>query len=733
MERQPKLHYKKNSYEHGKSFVDKMNMPEKTNPEGLPDVNYDLLLGNRGLWKNKILEIFGQETITQFEELLPKLTLRGYRRPFTLFLLEHKRPRRRCRKKLNETENQKLYGELNTKVADVWRKLKDDKKAVYNNKSKNEKILYNLEFFIVNQILFLGYDGITHNCVNSDQKIYEVKRRLEIYNDYMQGIPFPQDIDKLLSDEWGELSIDDRKAYVEKFKRIQSLIKDAENLKIKFVYRIFEKEKSIENNEENNVINIWGELDNLEKEHYYQIKHKQICEDEILSNVKCLIKNEYMEAPSQPSGMFEEDIKNNFLSCNKIGFESSYELWINSPQEIKTLYEEKYKRKLIAYNFMKIIKDTITNKNEKDQIPKVNLNKLRLEIMNEKLDDGQKIEEKDFKIRYKSLNKEEKKEIDKEVKKRRKALKHSIKKNIILDIKRKRFSSVEIYAKEHPIEMQLELNNKDGRSYMEIAKGLFNNLKDEEKMLYQKKRLELNLDLLNRHAEKNNKGFINKNEFDWYYKKHVTHKPQDAQFAYDINDKQNKQDKILWNINSINLIVDNKINVINNINKVDNGGNGNKNSIYKINEEFNVNNIISEIGQCMVNKIKTNKENILIDNNNKTYDINIEISSLNNKPVVQTITGIESINKNKEEIDNNNNSKLNEEERELMDLEEITSQEIEEKKIKTNIKTKKLEKAENKKKNALKSRYRGENLIPESKRNILKADNTHNKNIRRRK
>ena len=78
----------------------------------------------------------------------------------------------------------------------------------------------------------------------------------------------------------------------------------------------------------------------------------------MLTITKALINRKYIKKPGTPSKLFQIDFQNNFcpLKKNKYSIQIINELWKRASQNLKKLYEEKFRRLNLEYEYMQIVK-----------------------------------------------------------------------------------------------------------------------------------------------------------------------------------------------------------------------------------------------------------------------------------------------------------------------------------------------------------------------------------------
>ena len=450
-----------------KTFVKNVNSSKKKIINNLPKYDANILISNLSLWKYKLKEIYGEELISQFESLFDKIELRKGTSGFTQFRNKKHENKTKPAIKPCENKNRENFGKSNIEDKKEWTTVDVNIKKDYKKNCLRKNHIFNLEFFLVNNLLFLGYDPIEKRFLCSAKNIFFVYVKLVVLKHLYEESEFNIDIENNIEQQWLKLTEGEKAFYYNKKAKLENLINEINSFDIPNVITLYKND--IKNNNDIKLSNKnysyylkqWKLLDDSIKEKYYQQKEKFIAINEIIININKIKNFEVINSPYQPSQLFIKDLKNNFIAYKNINIEKCDELWNECDQSIKQLYEEKYSRSIIEYNLIRIIKEKIKNHVVKILTGKINYNEIKLNYIN-KINNtiNNTLSKQELKEKIYNLNEEQTRELNSIIRKARNNSKKNILDKIRFDISQKNFSEQIIFAKENATKVLPMLTSK---------------------------------------------------------------------------------------------------------------------------------------------------------------------------------------------------------------------------------------------------------------------------------
>ena len=665
--RQRQIYYGKGarnkSLDNAKTFVKNVNSSKKKLINNLPKYDTNILIHNLSLWKNKIKEIYSEEVILQFETLFDKIELKKGTSGFTQFRNKKHENKEQPLIKPCENKNRENFGKSNIEDRNEWKNIDENIKKDYRTNCLKKNIIFNLEFSLVNNLLFLGYDPIEKRFKCSAKNIYFVHVKIVLLKFLYDGFELNEDYKSIMEQLWLKLNEEEKALYFNKKEKLNNLIKEINSFSIPNVVKLYkddiknnnaQKEKSYNNSI---YLKAWKLLDNSKKEKYYQKKEQLIAINEIILNILKIKNFEFLNSPYQASQLFIKDLKNNFIAYKNINIENGAELWTKCAQSIKQSYEKKYLRLIIEYNFLKLIKEKIKNYVVKKIKVKRNYNEIKINFLNKINNTNIQLTKKEIKEKINNLNEEQKRELRRLLRQARKESKKDVLNKIRFEITQKNFSAKNVFDKENMSKVlsvfsRIKQDNKDKEinevksevknnskksddSNKTIMYSLYKSLNETEKAKYIGKRIFLNK-LRQKRLEQLEKNFYYEiDEYEWYFRKGFKYIPENPSLAKALLNDVDKKDKIkedevdeeeeeeedMYDINEQNedeeeneSIKDKKkekINMEKIIKKNESKGKKSTNEINKIN-------------------LKENKDEIDIDLNYKKNEYNSDINNHNN-------------------------------------------------------------------------------------------------------
>ena len=563
-----------------KTFVKNVKSSKKKNINNLPKYDANILISNLSLWKNKLKEIYGEELISQFESLFDKIELRKGTSGFTQFRNKKHENKTKPAIKPCENKNRENFGKSNIEDKKEWTTVDVNIKKDYKKNCLRKNHIFNLEFFLVNNLLFLGYDPIEKGFLCSAKNIFFVYVKLVVLKHLYEESEFNIDIENNIEQQWLKLTEGEKAFYYNKKAKLENLINEINSFDIPNVITLYKND--IKNNNDIKLSNKnysyylkqWKLLDDSIKEKYYQQKEKFIAINEIIININKIKNFEVINSPYQPSQLFIKDLKNNFIAYKNINIEKCDELWNECDQSIKQLYEEKYSRSIIEYNLIRIIKEKIKNHVVKILTGKINYNEIKLNYIN-KINNtiNNTLSKQELKEKIYNLNEEQTRELNSIIRKARNNSKKNILDKIRFDISQKNFSEQIIFAKENATkvlpmltskinkanknkkaelliqeineENTMEINNTiksndSTKSIMYHVSRLYNSLSEEEQIKYIGKKIFLNQLRQKRINQLEKNLYYEIDEYEWYFQKGFKNIPENPTYAKAILDEDIK-------------------------------------------------------------------------------------------------------------------------------------------------------------------------------------------------
>ena len=133
-------------------------------------------------------QVYVEALIDKIETLFGRFTLVNGRAPFTIYrdeLIAMRKNELNERKEkgemvdeiqLTNTENRNLFGENNTNDKELWKSLDPEIKEAYTKKSKREKKMFRIEYFLIKTLLFFSYNPLAKKFRLGPQEIYKVEK-----------------------------------------------------------------------------------------------------------------------------------------------------------------------------------------------------------------------------------------------------------------------------------------------------------------------------------------------------------------------------------------------------------------------------------------------------------------------------------------------------------------------------------------------------------------------------
>jgi hypothetical protein len=451
-------------------------------------INEKILCLALNMWKNPLYQIMNSEYVDFIEKTIYKCNLKPPRKPYPLFVGEN----------FNNVKGKTELKEVNSALGEKWRSLTKKEKEPYRIKSKKEFDEYRKDLYVINFVLFFGYDGVEKKQM-TDYRYFKATKIIECKN--KGELKRPKFYTNELRKQWQNIDYDTKNACVDGARDFKSWVNKSLKLKKESAQILFmdEQIEKIGNSANINICDMAKEWDNLseeKKKEYHGKFFKYYMENELLLNVFDL--NQYDVKKKSPSAfkLFKKDLETLYDQKNQLSIMSIYSLWNKLERGTRDLYRKKSKRLKLAYKYRKIvIQKRLTNLGNLTFYKVTGFNiYIKSGDGKKLLDEG--VSKNTLKYLYNTkeyIQKEyeekvEKKEINNEGKK-------IIKKNGILHPLKTPPSEFEIFYNKNKEKIMNNITYKSTNNFMKSASILFKKLKDNNNINeYIKKRFEYKKD-----------------------------------------------------------------------------------------------------------------------------------------------------------------------------------------------------------------------------------------------
>ena len=359
------------STQHIQAFAKNLNLNIKL-PENvkIPDIDYDYLIYCNNLWRNVLVNIYENEKGNFICDKLLEVNIEKKRNKFHLFCIDKKEEENKLEQNkekeiVSAKENRNLFILKNKDNVNSWNDFKSQSiDNDYTIKAEFESFTYENIKTIINEFLFLGYEGEIlyrdKNKQNKKERVYfRVFRTFVRLDHYLTKKTVPKKYKNFKQYSralWKKLSKDKKELYKKYETRIQLLIDKAKMMKDKSPIELYYEDMKNKNYEDNEIVQ-WPFLDNNVKFDYIKKKFEEIKSKEILYNVLNLFLCKSPDKCTNEFKLFEIDIKYlypEFCDISSVIISSIYD---KAPQELKASYVNLFKiKKLSEYYGTKQIK-----------------------------------------------------------------------------------------------------------------------------------------------------------------------------------------------------------------------------------------------------------------------------------------------------------------------------------------------------------------------------------------
>ena len=417
----------------------------------------------------------------KIELIIKNITLKRPRNPYTQFVMKEKE--KLAPKNKNGKYNIK---ELNLKLSEEWKKLKDSEKKKYQKLYEEEKAKFKSDILVVRHYLFKDFNENLQR-VPTAYRLYLNEKLIEGFQNHLD----PKIIKKEAMYQWEKMSEEEKNVYEEKknentnwFIKVMK-IKEITPITLFIQKKVEEaKEKDMEPPKVEEIGPAWKMLTKNEKKTYEIYAQELSDEKEKLNDIYDIVNG---IKPKKPVGAFKMFLQEKVKKGEKISLQDAIKIWRKLSEDEKDKYLKKSHRCILAYKYKKMI----FQKKIKKIYPKKPKGPLQQFLKEKK---GIKPPNREkwltyWTTVYKKLTIEEKKKYEEKCKKARETYKKKMEKfeDKIFDIPKKPISAYLMYVHNRMIELQNQKPNEHSSNLLKIIDEEWKNDKATNKEEYIKK------------------------------------------------------------------------------------------------------------------------------------------------------------------------------------------------------------------------------------------------------
>ena len=320
----------------------KKNLIENIDLDLLP-IKYDKL------WQDIIKDIYNIDSAVNLDDILKNINIDEPVNSYVIFS-KHELS------KFNFEESIDKFNIKKSELVNKWNNMTDKEKIPYELKSGENCSNYNKNMALINKYLFLGI-----NCFK--------KKNISEFDFYLLDDIIKDDKNRLkehmitkAKKKWEIVNNKIKNNYINIKNKILKYLNNLENIEVRTGLDLYIKENFEENKNKEEYEKEWNSLSINKKHIYIQKAYIENIKNEILLNIKEVIKDKIeIKKQFEPLKLFKDDL----IELYEININDDIsELWDNLEENIKELYKIKSHRlNLMIYNKNAMIKKKKDKKN----------------------------------------------------------------------------------------------------------------------------------------------------------------------------------------------------------------------------------------------------------------------------------------------------------------------------------------------------------------------------------
>ena len=285
----------------------------------------------------------------ELDEILENITLKRPRNPYTYFCLDEVDKFKKKNK--GEKINLKTFS---GECAEKWKKLGEKDIKKYKDKFEEDKMRYRKDLETVRHHLFMDYNDVVHRPPTA--------YRLFLNERLREGFDKNEDptiVKKKASEDWRQMSLDDKAEYMDKKKENDKWFDKAQKTRkvtplTMFVQKALDaaREKNQEFPKLAELAKAWKSLKPGEKKTYIDYANTINEERERLQNVYELVHG---IKPKRPAGAFRVFLQEKAKAKELHSLQEGKDLWEKLSEDEKEAYLKKSHTLRLAYKYKKMI------------------------------------------------------------------------------------------------------------------------------------------------------------------------------------------------------------------------------------------------------------------------------------------------------------------------------------------------------------------------------------------
>ena len=327
---------------------------DSTNKKGkknlIENIDIDLLpIKYDKLWQDIIKDIYNIDSAVNLDDILKNI---NNDEPVNSYVIFSKHEL----SKFNFEESIDKFNIRKSEIANKWNNMTDKEKIPYELKSGENCSNYNKNMALINKYLFLGI-----NCFK--------KKNISEFDFYLLDDIIKDDKNRLkehmitkAKKKWEIVNNKIKNNYINIKNKILKYLNNLENIEVRTGLDLYIKENFEENKNKEEYEKEWDSLLINKKQIYIQKAYIENIKNEILLNIKEVIKDKIeIKKQFEPLKLFKDDL----IELYEINTNDDIsELWDNLEENIKELYKIKCHRlNLMIYNKNAMIKKKKDKKN----------------------------------------------------------------------------------------------------------------------------------------------------------------------------------------------------------------------------------------------------------------------------------------------------------------------------------------------------------------------------------